>query len=183
MARIYSYRWTSTNGESFDDAPREAQLDWVNETSGMSPEDWSRALEKCKERARDATREGGQAWPPSCVEFAVYGEQEVQPREHAYLELTKYLMSPEHKRKVTTLSPLVYHTYTQNLDSYAYRQMKSEDARRAFMAAYKITMDQKKAGIQIANHLPALEQLKPVITEKDKQRGETTINNLKGLFS
>lgn len=185
MAKVYTYRWTSVNKESFEDNDPSTQEDWLRETQFLTEEEWWRGFERCKKKVFDAAREGRDAFPPSAVEFVAYcqlDEQGSRDRDLAYTELQNYLRKPENKRKPKDLSPIVYHTYTQNLDAYSFKQMSVDESRRSFNTAFKATLAQIELGQTLCEPREQQALPKPVVTQKAKKIGEQTIGNLRAMF-
>lgn len=131
-------------------------------------------------------RDAGE-WPPTAPGFrdlCVEKKDGVPDKDICFVELQKYLASPEHRRKVTDLSPFTYHTYVKNLDSYNYRQMPPEEARRAFNAAYKATLFQIETGETICEPKNMIESktVRPIKNKKTEKVAEKTIGSLRAMF-
>jgi hypothetical protein len=182
MAKIYSYKWTSVNGESFDEVNEDVKKEWIRETLHLDVDGWQRALSRCKSNAVRAARDRTELWPPSYIEFVGYSEPPSPDRDLAYTELMKYMSEPEHRRKPGNLSPMVYHTYTQNLDAYTFRQMSIDEARRAFNVAFRATQAQIELGQPLCEHTEQEALPKPKPTAKSRKIGEKTIETLRAMF-
>lgn len=181
MVALFSYRWIDAEGEFSIDSDK-VKL-WAEETKHLTDDQWRNGIEVVKDKVKACGAKGVDPWPPSYIEFVGMCEGSTSlDKDLAYTELMKYLMLPENRRKSKDLSPLVYHTYTQNIDGYAFKQMRGDEARRAFNVAFKATLAQIELGQTLCVPTEQEALPKPVVTQKAKKIGEKTIDSLRAMF-
>lgn len=80
MTALYGYKWTSANGEEFDERSHVGQV-WLAKTAHLENEDWFKAVDRCEKEVRDKTKTGDECWPPSYEVFLTYAT-EARNRAH-----------------------------------------------------------------------------------------------------
>ena len=74
MALLYGYKWTSTNGEEFDERTHAGQV-WLAKTADLTNEEWFKAVDRCEKEVTDRLKTGDDCWPPSYQEFISYATE------------------------------------------------------------------------------------------------------------
>ncbi len=74
MTALYGYKWTSINGEEFDENSHVGQV-WLSKTQALNNDDWFRAVDRCEKEVRDRTKTGEDSWPPSYEVFVTYAKE------------------------------------------------------------------------------------------------------------
>lgn len=74
MAMLYGYKWTSVNGEEFDERSHAGQV-WINKTADLDNDDWFKAVDRCEKEIREKTKTGDECWPPNYEEFVTYARE------------------------------------------------------------------------------------------------------------
>ena len=74
MTALYGYKWTSANGEEFEERTHVGRV-WIDKTKDLTDEDWFRAVDRCEKEVRDRTKTGDESWPPSYEVFVTYAKE------------------------------------------------------------------------------------------------------------
>lgn len=93
-------------------------------------------------------RASGKAFMPPVGEFTASCRQAMYERlgaldtMAAYKHLQGYYAKPVERREPCYLNPFVYHLIGQDsFDSFAFKQMKTDDAVKYFSTSYKVVLD------------------------------------------
>ena len=95
MTALYGYKWTSANGEEFDERSHVGQV-WLAKTEKMENEDWFKAVDRCEKEVRDRTKTGDESWPPSYEVFLTYA---TEARNQAHKMFKPRLPEPKEDRE------------------------------------------------------------------------------------
>lgn len=68
LANLYGTRWTSSRLTDRGDV-------WLEGLQGLTAEDLSRGIARCRRIGSDRARTGDEDWPPTCGEFRAYCER------------------------------------------------------------------------------------------------------------
>ena len=71
---LYGYKWTSINGEEFEERSHAGQV-WLQKTEDLTDQQWFKAVSACEKRSSDRARDGQKNWPPSYEEFVTYAKE------------------------------------------------------------------------------------------------------------
>jgi hypothetical protein len=68
---LYGYKWTSINGEEFDERSHAGQV-WLNKTAHLTDQQWFKGVERCEKEMQSKLKTGDEVWPPSYIQFVEF---------------------------------------------------------------------------------------------------------------
>lgn len=175
MGGLFGTRWTSQHALS------DTTGEWGSTLAGVRPDQIKIGL--------DRLRLSGAEWPPSAPEFrhlcVSEGVTYAPDFDVAYSEIVGYLQRSETRRNTGQLSDPVYHTITNNLDYFSFKQLSGKESMQVFRAAYNATLSQLKNGLVIQRAVPrhlriAEESQGPIASVETVEKGLANLKSLLG---